>query len=70
MKHTLDFSKGSNSGTAIYLNDKNGGTRLFGGKCWGNIETIHSFSLTLFEVKLAIKELTKIKNELERKEAV
>jgi hypothetical protein len=50
-KATLEYSKGSNVGRAIYLatydenGEHQGGYRIAGGKCWGYITVEKSFEL-------------------------
>jgi hypothetical protein len=68
---TLDFCHGSNGGTALYLNcqDKPGsatGHRVAGPKCWGLIQTRHSFKMSrqdledmIEQARIAIKFLGK-----------
>jgi len=69
-KVTLEYCKGGNEGRAIYLNttetddDSGGGHRVAGGKCWGFIQTIEAFELSINDLediiresKLCIKEL-------------
>ena len=65
--YKIEFCKGSNEGTAIYLNDESGGTRLFGPKCWGNINTVHAIPLTINDAERAIKELTIALEQLKQK---
>lgn len=66
MKYTIDFCKGTNGGHAIYANTKSGGTRLFGPKCWGYINTLYSIPLTENNLNNAIKELQRIKEEISK----
>jgi hypothetical protein len=68
---TLDFCHGSNGGTALYLNCQNApgsatGHRVAGPKCWGLIQTRHSFKMRkedlediIEQAKIAIKFLDK-----------
>jgi hypothetical protein len=60
----LDVCSGSKEGIAIYINDKDGGSRIFGGKCWGEITPIFSFILTTQNIDNAIAELKKARKAL------
>lgn len=60
----IEFCEGSNSGQAIYVSDKNSGHRLFGGKCWGNINTVASIKLSKDSVDEAIKYLEGVKGKI------
>jgi hypothetical protein len=62
MNFKLAYSKGSNAGTAMYLeeyDDKGemqGGHRICGGKCWGYVNPIHTFNLTQNDLENSIEE--------------
>lgn len=58
----LELSKGSNAGTACYLND----TRVVGEKCWGFISEIHSFDLYENDLDKLITLATQLKTTIEK----
>ena len=63
-EYEIAFCKGSNGGEAIYISDSYGGNRVFGKKCWGNVETIASFPLTPENIDDAILKLILMKKEI------
>lgn len=61
---TLDFCHGSTGGTALYLNCQDApgiatGHRVAGPKCWGLIQTRHSFKLTREDLQEIVEEAQK-----------
>lgn len=65
-KYKIEYCRGSNEGSAIYISDDTGGLRAFGPKCWGMIHTVKSFELTEDNIDKTIKELKKIKTKIRR----
>lgn len=63
-KVKLSLCKGSNSGTAIYLQDESGGYRVAGSKCWGFIQDINSFDLGEDDLTSLINEARKLRKEI------
>lgn len=63
MKSTfhLEYCKGSNEGSALYLTEfqdgqPTSGQRICGGKCWGYIDTIKAWNLKESDLEDLIKE--------------
>lgn len=60
-KVTLDYCKGTNSGAAIYLqcdepDGSGGGFRVAGPKCWGFVEPVASFEMSLDDLNCLMRE--------------
>ena len=61
---TIEYCKGSNEGEAIYISNGIHGHRLLGGKCWGNIRTIKSFTVNVDQLIKELKEFKKFCEKL------
>jgi hypothetical protein len=69
---TLEYSRGSNSGQAIYLceTDESGGGsghRIAGGKCWGNVLPIAKFQMSKEDMEGCIKEMRRVLKNMGRR---
>ena len=67
---TLEYSKGSNEGTAIYLVYDDGGYRIAGPKCWGYITAIHKFGLRERDLEDIIRECKVILKDHRKKKKI
>ena len=68
---TLEFSRGSNAGQAIYLceteEDGSGcGHRIAGPKCWGTVEQVAVFEMSESDLTDMIREAKRLLKRMRR----